>query len=556
MRKLKVEIGRVREHMWGHAPEFSKTAVAQRKHPKLTMCSIYCQIGERLYLDKVAAKLDETSLHGYMGDSVLVSSDFDHNTFCAEMARDGIYVTVKKFPQTPEEYFEFLKDQGHVFSHETLTKRQERRLAAFNWARDWLNAGERGAGGRGAMPHLEFAIAIEDRLPTAYNPFTKKTEFYSEEDGVWYPDGGQLVSKGEVLSDALDAVFRPHKWVHEQCEDGKTKVRLGHGAMAMFHTGGVLASIGEMSRPLRFNPGMVPLDSSPIAHKLVNFRGPYTLDFSIQEPTIDRDDDEELDKALGTPVSESKMQDRTMRSVPRPFAEYQHTDRLKLARVIRATMLDLNDDDVISDAVKEQLSEIIPQHPMMHHCFYEAHKDWDRAVMQARLIFEPCSDTGVRCQIATLKDCGDGSTGKGTIRELCEECLGTFNGEAQLGYSAALKQADQGQGGPQRADLQHVLGQARLGRRLQTIETTLYRCAPATEWRQQHHLRAQVRQGVHLQVPRPALLGHQRVLDAGCALRRCRCAPHYGLELRHPLRGRARRPERDAEGQRHQGGFA
>eukprot|EP00969_Alexandrium_andersonii_P166630 7363101-Alexandrium_andersonii.AAC.1 len=77
--------------------------------------------------------------------------------------------------------------------------------------------------GRGPMPHLEFAIAVEDRLPTAYNPFTKKTEFYSEEDGVWFPDGGQLVTKGEVLSDVLDAVFGPCKWVHEQCEDGKTK---------------------------------------------------------------------------------------------------------------------------------------------------------------------------------------------------------------------------------------------------------------------------------------------------------------------------------------------
>eukprot|EP00969_Alexandrium_andersonii_P270059 11936730-Alexandrium_andersonii.AAC.1 len=60
--------------------------------------------------------------------------------------------------------------------------------------------------------------------------------------------------------------------------------------------------------------------------------------------------------------------------------------------------------------------------------------------MQARLVFEPCSDTGLRCQVATMKDSGDGSTGKGTLRELCEACLGTFNGDAQLGYSAVLKQ--------------------------------------------------------------------------------------------------------------------
>ena len=433
LRKLKGEIGRVRESMWEHAPETWRAAVAQRKHPKLTMCSIYCQLGERRDLDKVAYKMGG-DCYGYLGDSVLTDGR-DHTAFCAEMARDGIYVTVKKFPRTPDEYFELLRDEGHVFSRDALTKRQVRRLRACQMARSWLSA----ARGKGPMPHLEFAIAIEDRLPTAYNPFAKKTEFYSEEDGVWFPDGGQLVSKGEVLSDALDAVFGPRVWVHEVDGD-KLKIRLGAGVMPLFHTGGVLSSIGEMCRHLRFNTGMVPLDSSPHAHKLVNFRGPYTLDFGAQKPTFDWDDDDELGRALRLPVRESTMADRTMRSVPRPFLEYEHKDRLKLARVLRAAMMDLKANDVISDAVKGQLDEITPLHPMMQHCFYEAHGDWDSAVMQARLVFEPCSDTGVRCQVATLKDCGDGSTGKGTLRELCEECLGTFNGDAQLGYSAVLKQ--------------------------------------------------------------------------------------------------------------------
>ena len=434
LKKLKAEIGRVREDMWERAPEPWRVVVALRKHPKLTMCSIYCQLGERVDLDKVTAKL-ATECYGYLGDSVLTDSGMDSVAFCAAMAVSGIYVTVKKFPQTPAEYFELLKGEGYTFTQSALTKRQSRRLRAYKMALSWLIADK----GKGPMPHLEFAIAIEERLPTAYNPFTKKTEFYSDEDGVWFPDGGQLVSKGEVLSDALDLVFGKRVWVHE-FEGDKLKIRLGNDVVSLFHTGGVLCSIGEMCRHLRFNTGMVPLDSSPHAHKLVNFRGEHTLDFGVARPTVDWDDDDELEKALQLPVRGSSMADRTMRSVPRPFEEFEHAGRLRLARVIRAAMVDLTVNDTLSDAVKEQLDRVMPQFPMMQHCFYEAHKDWDSAFMQARLIFEPCSDTGVRCQVATFKDCGDGSTGKGTLRELCEVCLGTFNGDAQLGYSAVLKQ--------------------------------------------------------------------------------------------------------------------
>ncbi len=70
---------------------------------------------------------------------------------------------------------------------------------------------------------------------------------------------------------------------------------------------------------------------------------------------------------------------------------------------------------------------------MMKRCFLEAHGDWDIALMQARSAFEPCSDTGVHCQIATCMDAGECSTAKGTLRELCVECLGLLSGDAQLG---------------------------------------------------------------------------------------------------------------------------
>jgi len=436
LKKLKAEITRVREHMWEHSPESWKKVMASRKHPRLTMCSVHCQLGERRDLDAVVAELpDGISPYGFLGDSCLVDKALDQDAFVAQMAEKGIYVTVKALPESPREYFKHLEAiTGARFSQEPLTIRQRRRRHAVEYAKTYMGLRE------GPMPHLEFAIAIEEHLPTAYNPISKKTEFYNAEEGIWYPDGGQLVSKGEVLSDALMEVLGPVKWTWGVDDNGKVRIRLEARDVPMFHNGPVLAGIGEMTKHLRFDTSLPPLDRTPHAHKLVNFQGPSVLDFSVQKPAVDWDDDDQLIRALQLPLRESRMMDRTMRSVPRPFEEYAHEGRLELARAVRAAMLDLTTSDVLSEGVKAQLDKAVSQHPMMRHCFHEAHADWDSAIFQARLIFEPCSDTGVRCQVATFKDAGDGSTAKGTLRELCEACLGTFNGEAQLGYSCVLKQ--------------------------------------------------------------------------------------------------------------------
>ena len=53
---------------------------------------------------------------------------------------------------------------------------------------------------------------------------------------------------------------------------------------------------------------------------------------------------------------------------------------------------------------------------------------------------EPCSDTGTRCQAASLVDDGAGGASKGTFRELAQTALGVHNGKAQLGYSAVGRQ--------------------------------------------------------------------------------------------------------------------
>lgn len=441
LKMLKAEVERLREHMWRESPEAWRNAVKDREHPKLTLCSIHCQIGERRDLETVVRKLDDgVSTHGYLGDSVLVSDNFDHEAFIARMAAMDIHVTTKAFPKNEEEYFKYIATIVEApFSRTALTSRQRRRVQARKYAARWLATGKDDEGERGPMPHLDFAIAIEDHLPTAYNPVTKKTEFYNIDEGVWYSDGGQLISKGEVLSEALIEVFGKPQWKIVD-EGGKARLRLTSGDVPLFHSGPVLGSIGSMCGQLRFDTSLPALDRTPNASKLVNFQGQFTLDFSIAKPAIDWSDDEQLSKALALPVRESMMSDRTMRSVPRPFEDYTNPSRLKLARAMQAAMLDLKDNDVLSDAIKAQLSEVAPEHPMMLHCFYEAHNDWDSALMQARLVFEPCSDTGVRCQVSTFKDAGDGSTAKGTLRELCESSLGTYNGDAQLGYSCVLTQ--------------------------------------------------------------------------------------------------------------------
>jgi phage/plasmid-associated DNA primase len=77
---------------------------------------------------------------------------------------------------------------------------------------------------------------------------------------------------------------------------------------------------------------------------------------------------------------------------------------------------------------------------MVQKCFFEAHNDWDSALYQLRLIFEPCAGISGRVQIATMKDDGQGATAKGTLRQLADSCLGLFNGESCRGYSCVIKQ--------------------------------------------------------------------------------------------------------------------
>ena len=78
---------------------------------------------------------------------------------------------------------------------------------------------------------------------------------------------------------------------------------------------------------------------------------------------------------------------------------------------------------------------------MLDKVFYEAHNDWDTCIAQLRYMLEPCcSKISPLCQIVTMMDEGEGSTGKGTIRELSDQSLGVYNGQDRLGYSCVVGQ--------------------------------------------------------------------------------------------------------------------
>jgi len=443
LKLLKGEIEQVRSHMKRHCPEpWKQVLMARGERWVLTLCSVHCQLGERADLDTVRNCLPVgVTVHGWLGDSMLVTpvDGFDPQSVCEAMASQGISITVKPFPQTPTEYFEAVRDLKVEFDTSPVSQRRARRTQALDYCMQWMAAAADPLVYAGPMPHLDFAIAIEEILPCYFNPLSGNTEYYSEDDGVWYPSGGQMVLKGEVLSDALLHTFAPKSWCYED-ETNMRRRRLRAGDCKMFHTAPVLGSIGEMCKHLRFRTDLAMLDSGANVSKLVNFKGPTTLDFSIQRPVVDWTDDEQLTAALNLPVRPSKMTDRTQRSVPRAFEEYEHKTRLQYAQAIHGAMLELQTADTLSEDAKQKLAVVALDHPMLLHCFFEAHLDWDSAIMQARLLLEPCSNTGTRCQIATFKDGGGGSTAKGTVRELAEQCLGCNNGDTQRGYVAVLSQ--------------------------------------------------------------------------------------------------------------------
>ena len=186
-------------------------------------------------------------------------------------------------------------------------------------------------------------------------------------------------------------------------------------------------------------------------HFQIHFKGGGKLSFLAHPPPLQDflDDDKALQRAMELPMARTVTADCNTRSVPRQFMEYQHPDRLRLARAILKAMAWLTEGGDCRDGVMALHEDIVEEleaasmgHAMWRSIFRDPHGgDWNVALFQARLIFESVvGKAAKKIEFATLKDNGDGLTGKGTLRELCEKALGVHNGGVERGYCAVLCQ--------------------------------------------------------------------------------------------------------------------
>ncbi|CAJ1456402.1 unnamed protein product, partial [Effrenium voratum] len=404
LQALKDELTTTRTHMASRAPQSWKDAVRDRKHPELTLGSLVCQKGERADLDVARAA--------------------------------GIYVTLKTFPADLEGCLDVIRGgTPHGPTH------------GGGWN---LKEDEGREGPMPPMPHLDFAVCVEGELPCQYNYASKELEFFNANAGVWMHTGGQAYCRGELLKDALCKVLCTPRWGLDK--DGKTQLLPGDDPL--FHTAPVLSSVGGMLDKVTPDLSLPDLDDSgnPLMRRLVNFKGPYCLEFSDPPHVTAASTDEELLNALAMCVRTTTTSDRTSRLVPRSFEEYRHPERLELARAVLEAMQALKDQEAVAapegpapvmclpEHVKARLETCSHNHPAFRKIIYETHNDWDAAIFQYRLVGEPVVGRGPFTEFASYLDDGQGSTGKGTLRELCEECLGPFNGGSQRGYVAVMTQ--------------------------------------------------------------------------------------------------------------------
>jgi curved DNA-binding protein CbpA len=302
--QLKGEIKTVVKHMVTNIDPHWLQHIKHRKRWHLTLLSIHCQLGERLDLDVVRELLPPCTVsHGWLGDSILIapSIDFDADAFILMLSSRDIVMTIKPLPQTTHEYFEMYKSvTGVDFDRSPPSGRAVRQAEAKAYAQRYLDK----PSAMSYVPHLEFAIAVEALLPMVYNPDTKQIEFFSAPHGRWFEGGGQEQAKGEVLSDALMATFAPTQWGFEET-DGRFKLRRVKAMWddSCFRSNSFLGPIGEAVKNLRFRRD-TGLDTDPRASKVINFEGPYHLDFATPVPAFDWSSDEQLETAIYMPLQD------------------------------------------------------------------------------------------------------------------------------------------------------------------------------------------------------------------------------------------------------------
>jgi len=256
-----------------------------------------------------------------------------------------------------------------------LAERDLRRLRARVQCQRYLE------GKLSHCPHLEFAISIEHDLSVSYNADTDKTEYYDVKEGRWKVQGGEKIIRGEEVMDLLVETFRPYEMEYVFVGEGVSKLRpvpVADYDESKFRNMPFVSPIVAAAQSLKCQHA-VPLDSSKESRKILNFSGPYCLDFNIKPPTIDWSNDEVLSDALLRPLRLSTKDDRISRTTKHPFVEYDSVHRLALARIIQTTCLELDMNDGLSEETKAQWDEVLRHHECLRRVFYEAHRDHDEA---------------------------------------------------------------------------------------------------------------------------------------------------------------------------------
>ena len=113
---LKAEIRTIIGFMWDHASDQTKTLLAQRERPQLTLMSAMCQLTERPEVEELGIQLPPgVQVRGYLGDSILACSDedWDVEAYIQKLeANHDIIASEKKFPATVQEYLDWY--QSHT----------------------------------------------------------------------------------------------------------------------------------------------------------------------------------------------------------------------------------------------------------------------------------------------------------------------------------------------------------------------------------------------------------------------------------------------------------
>eukprot|EP00929_Paragymnodinium_shiwhaense_P019277 TRINITY_DN13209_c0_g1_i3.p1 TRINITY_DN13209_c0_g1~~TRINITY_DN13209_c0_g1_i3.p1 ORF type:complete len:1103 (+),score=298.55 TRINITY_DN13209_c0_g1_i3:203-3310(+) len=465
--EYKEEVAGVIEHMAQNCPAEWKVALSSRPRWRLTLLSVHCQIGERVDLDTVMREyfrvriagvegiVEELpgqnmhSLFGWLGDSMLWSDTVD-DTFLSKWHAEGIFLECKRFPKDLEEYAAFVfKATGKKFDTTTLAGRALTRLEATEraWENLYPPVDDKGKPLKVLTRHTDIAIAIEHYIQVCKRS-DGQWEVFNPSDGRWVICK-DMSFQGELVAEALEHTFAD-SFTFRTDADGRKKLVLAPNMDSRFRHGPWRAAIEAQ---LKILTPVLKSNGRELDHDctwtIVNFDGQHCLDFSKKPTEVVWSDDVALDAALTSCVRLSTADDRIARHTGNMFTEYENGNKFELARALRKAMLHLEDNDTLDDACIAALDAVAQHHTMLRKVFYEAHRDWDSAIYQLRCVFEPVACRPIQ-QIASFVDSGEGSTAKGTVRELCEASLGvhTAGGNNSMGYCCivtpeAIKQRTQ-----------------------------------------------------------------------------------------------------------------